>query len=139
MRSKSEESSENEKTILNTLATIVLDKPKQACALGPNVKLLDGYCSIGELGDHNNYTIEDVGIHHLSLPETIFEHQSQSITKLNVFDSECTANASPVQEEGNTEGTPTAERDQSNLQISTGSEDKRVTNCRNKRRKSAER
>ena len=70
LHSESEESSKDEETILNTPAATIFNKPKRLCASAPNVQKSEGYCSEGELRDHDDCAIEDDGNLELSLPKT---------------------------------------------------------------------
>lgn len=111
LHSKSNESSEDEETLLNTPTPTIFNKPKQLCVSSPTIQKLEGYCSEGELRDQDDCTVEDDGNHELSLSKPSSQHQMDSLEGINLCDIEYTTNNSLPHEDSNTKDTPIAEKE----------------------------
>ena len=134
LHSKSEESSEDEETILNTPPSTDFNKPKRLCALGPTLETLQGYCSEGELRDKDAGAVEDKGNHELSLPKPSSQHQMGSTTTINLPEIECRSLASLLQEDSDMKDTPIPAKEISTPSASGATESDGGTNFGNKRR-----
>lgn len=138
--SRSEDSSEDEETFLNTPATtVIFNRSKQLCASGHTVERIEGCSSEGGLGDEEDRAIEDDGNNELHLQKTSTEHQMGSTVGVNSLDTKCTTTDSLLHDESNKEDSPILEQERYTSHTSIGAESEGGTKSGNKRRSSAER